>query len=169
MRKNVSKQHTLRRSTWIGRPLPEVFAFFADAANLERLTPASLGFHILTPAPIEMGPGTRIDYRLTLSGVPVRWRTLITVWEPGSCFVDEQERGPYALWRHLHAFEAEAGGTRMRDEVTYALPLGWLGEAAHHLWVKRQLAHIFDYRERVIARVFEGGAPAAAVAEPCGV
>lgn len=159
------KQHTLLRSIWIGRPLPEVFEFFADATNLELLTPPSLRFQIMTPAPIEMSPGARIDYRLTLSGVPVRWRTRISVWEPGSRFVDEQERGPYALWRHLHTFEPEAGGTRMRDEVTYALPLGPLGEVAHRLWVKRQLARIFDYREQVIVRVLQGGAHAPAPGE----
>lgn len=142
--------HRLTRSQWIARPVPEVFAFFADAANLEAITPPFLRFRIVTPVPIEMRVGARIDYRLSLWGVPLRWRTQISTWEPGARFVDEQESGPYALWHHLHEFEAEAGGTRMRDTVTYRLPLGPLGDMVHALWVKRQLATIFDYRRQAI-------------------
>jgi ligand-binding SRPBCC domain-containing protein len=146
----MSKEYRLRRSQSIGRPLREVFAFFADAANLEAITPPFLRFRIITPTPIEMGVGARIDYRLSLWGVPLRWRTLITRFEPDVRFVDEQEAGPYAYWHHLHEFEAEGGGTRMRDEVTYRLPFGALGSLAHRLLVEQQLRTIFDYRERAI-------------------
>lgn len=148
----MAVEHRLNRSQRIPRPLPEVFAFFADAANLEALTPGFLRFRILTPLPIEMGVGARIDYRLALWGMPVTWRTRISTWEPMSRFVDEQEAGPYAYWHHLHEFEAEDGATRMRDQVTYRLPLGPLGELAHGLWVRRQLLRIFDFRERAITR-----------------
>ena len=102
-----------------------------------------------------------IDYRLSLWGVPLRWRTSISVWEPNRRFVDEQERGPYLYWRHLHEFTPEGDGTRMRDQVTYALPFGPLGEIAHALLVKRQLATIFDFREQAIL-----GSLGPAMAEP---
>jgi ligand-binding SRPBCC domain-containing protein len=154
----MAKEFRLSRSQRILRPLPEVFAFFADAQNLEALTPPFLRFRILTPLPIELRTGTRIDYSLSLWGVPLRWRTRISAWEPSSRFVDEQEAGPYAYWHHLHEFEPEGDATRMRDEVSYRLPLGPLGELAHALWVQRQLRAIFDYREAAIARWVSGGA-----------
>jgi ligand-binding SRPBCC domain-containing protein len=153
--------HRLERVKLIPRPLPETFAFFANAQNLEALTPAFLRFRIETPLPVEMRVGARIDYQLALWGVPLRWRTSISVWEPNRCFVDEQERGPYRYWRHLHEFAAEGHGTRMRDEVTYALPFGLIGEVAHALLVKRQLATIFDFREQAIL-----GSLGAAITEP---
>jgi ligand-binding SRPBCC domain-containing protein len=134
----------------VPRPRSEVFAFFADAANLERLTPPALKFSILTPLPIAMRPGAIIDYRLSLFGVPFKWRTVIEVFEPESRFVDVQASGPYALWRHLHEFTEVPGGTLIRDHVDYELPFGPLGEAVHALFVRRQLEAIFAYRRRVI-------------------
>lgn len=157
----MSKEYKLRRSQSIGRPLPEVFGFFADAANLEAITPPFLRFRIITPAPIEMGVGARIDYRLSLRGVPLRWRTLITCFERNARFIDEQEAGPYAYWHHLHEFEADGLGTRMRDEVTYRLPFGPLGSIVHGLLVERQLRTIFDYRERAIRELLEASDTAA--------
>lgn len=154
----MSTSYRLERSQRIARPLPEVFAFFADAANLEALTPPFLHFQIVTPLPIEMRAGARIEYRLSLWGAPLRWRTLISCFEPERRFIDEQESGPYASWRHVHEFEAEGNGTRMRDEVSYRLPFGPLGTLAHALWVKRQLRTIFDYRATVIARLL-GASP----------
>ena len=146
--------YRLTRSQLITRPLPEVFAFFSAAENLEAITPAFLRFRILTPLPIDMRAGTRIDYSLSLWGLPMRWRTKITSWQPDVRFIDEQERGPYALWRHSHDFEAFAGGTRMRDRVDYQLPMGPLGSIAHALLVRRSLHAIFDYRRRAIAQRF---------------
>lgn len=150
----MASRYHLTRSQLITRPLPEVFAFFAAAENLEAITPTYLRFRIATPQPIEMRAGTRIDYALSLWGLPMRWRTRITIWEPDVRFVDEQESGPYALWHHLHEFEAVEGFTRMRDRVDYQLPLGPLGSLAHALVVRRSLDAIFDYRRRAIAERF---------------
>jgi ligand-binding SRPBCC domain-containing protein len=143
--------HLLQREQLVPRPRSEVFAFFADAHNLERITPGFLSFRILTPAPIVLAPGTIIDYRLALFGLPFRWRTLIEAVEPGRRFVDVQLRGPYRSWHHEHLFEDAPGGTLVRDRVTYQLPFGPLGELAHALAVGRQLRTIFDHRRLAIA------------------
>jgi ligand-binding SRPBCC domain-containing protein len=142
--------HTLVRETLLPLPRPAVFAFFADARNLEAITPASLRFRILTPLPIEMRAGALIDYRLSLRGLPMRWRTRIDEWVPDRRFVDVQLSGPYRRWRHTHEFEDAPGGTRMRDTVEYQLPLGPLGDLAHALFVRREVEGIFDHRNRVI-------------------
>ena len=135
-------------------PLPrsQVFAFFAEAGNLERLTPPELKFRILTPTPIAMRPGALIDYALSLFGVRFSWRSEITVWEPETRFVDIQVRGPYAEWVHTHTFEDVPGGTRIRDHVRYRLPLAPLGNIALPV-VRVQLRRIFDYREAVTRRL----------------
>jgi ligand-binding SRPBCC domain-containing protein len=146
--------HLLERDQWIPAALDDVFAFFSDARNLERITPAWLGFRILTPGPIEMAVGARIDYRIRLAGVPLRWRTRIREWKPGEGFVDEQESGTYALWRHSHVFRALPGGVLMTDRVEYRLPLGLLGRLAHGLAVRASLAAIFDHRFARIREIF---------------
>ena len=149
----MSGLHHLRREQRIEKPRETVFAFFASAENLEALTPPFLHFRILTPLPIEMLAGTRIEYSLRLAGVPIHWRTHITEWEPDVRFVDEQESGPYAVWRHTHEFEARGGATLMRDHVEYREPLGPLGRVAHGLFVRRTLDHIFDYRRDQVSRL----------------
>lgn len=144
--------HTLRTILDIPRPRSEVFPFFADAANLEAITPPWLNFHILTPQPIEMRAGAIIDYALRLRGVPVRWRTEITAWEPPYRFVDQQIRGPYRLWRHEHLFEPiGVDSTRMTDVVTYELPRAPIvGAMLHRLMVRPDLDRIFAYRARAV-------------------
>ncbi len=145
-------EHELTASLVVQRPIEEAFAFFGDAENLERITPPELRFRILTPRPIVMKPGAIIDYRLSLFGVPFHWKTLITIWDAPHRFVDEQAKGPYAQWIHEHRFEPEGvHATRISDRVRYRLPLAPLGDVALP-FVRRQLAHIFAYRE---ARVLE--------------
>lgn len=151
----MPRTYQLERTQYVDRPLEETFRFFSDAANLERITPAFLNFHVETASPIELQPGTRIDYRLRLYGVPLRWRTEIEVFEPPRRFVDVQLRGPYRLWRHTHEFAAEGAGTRMNDRVEYQLPLGPLGSAAHAIFVGRTLERIFDYRRKRIAELLK--------------
>ena len=137
--------HTLQREQYLPGTPDEVFPFFAEARNLESITPPFLNFQVVHAD--EMRVGALIEYRLRLHGVPVRWLTQIQEWEPGVRFVDVQIRGPYALWHHTHEFEqAHAGYTLMRDTVRYALPYGPLGTLAHHLFVKRDVEAIFDYR-----------------------
>jgi len=149
----MGRLRQLRRTQLVGRPLPEVFAFFSDASNLDALTPPFLHFRILTPMPIELFAGAQLDYQLSLFGVPVRWRTRITDWRPEERFVDEQESGPYAFWRHTHAFEARGASTLMRDVVDYSEPLGPIGTVAHVLFVRRTLDRIFDFRRDAIERL----------------
>jgi len=143
----------LERSQLLPLPIDEAFAFFADAGNLEALTPPTLRFRMLTPAPIAMQAGALIDYRLKVHGMPVRWRTEIVAWEPGRRFVDRQLRGPYALWEHTHSFEPVDGGTLMRDVVVYRLPLGPFGALANRLLVAADLRRIFDFRRDAFARL----------------
>jgi ligand-binding SRPBCC domain-containing protein len=140
-----------RATTRVPRPREEVFAFFADAGNLQELTPPWLRFEILTPPPIEMRPGALIDYRLHLGVIPIRWRTRITVWEPPHRFVDEQLRGPYRLWLHEHTFEEDGDGTLCGDFVRYAVPFGAL---ANRLVVARDVRKIFAYREKRLQEIF---------------
>ena len=136
-------------------PRSEVFPFFEDPSNLEALTPPWLSFRILTPAPLPRGEGAVYEYRLTVRGLPLRWRTLIEPFEPGRRFVDRQIAGPYALWHHTHRFEdLPGGGTRLVDQVRYRVGWGLLGRIAHALWVRRDLERVFAYRREAIAARF---------------
>ena len=145
--------HELHREQLVPRPLDETFAFFAEAGNLERITPPWLRFEIATPGPITMTTGTRIDYRLRLHGLPIRWSARIEEWRPGREFVDRQIRGPYRLWHHRHVFAKHPDGTIVTDHVRYALPAGPLGEGAHALVVRRDLDRIFAFRATAVRQL----------------
>jgi ligand-binding SRPBCC domain-containing protein len=146
--------HILQREQHLRGATPEqVFPFFADARNLEAITPPLLRFRVVTPDPIEMRVGTLIQYRLRLHGLPLSWLTSIQAWEPPHRFVDVQIRGPYALWHHTHTFTPAAEGTVMRDTVRYAIGFGPLGELADRLLVQRDLRAIFDFRAQQVPRM----------------
>lgn len=154
----IMKTYILERQQIIPLSLADTFSFFSDAHNLERLTPQFLQFRIMTPAPIKMAPGTLIEYRLKLFGIPVHWQTLISEWTPQERFIDEQITGPYAQWHHTHTFE-DIGPeqTLMRDRVLYRIPFGPLGRIAHALVIKRMLKMIFDYRAETTSRLLAPG------------
>jgi ligand-binding SRPBCC domain-containing protein len=141
----------LQREQWIPLPMEEVFAFFADAKNLEAITPPWLGFQILSPEPIAMALGTLIEYQIRWHHFPMRWVTEIRSWDPPTSFMDVQLHGPYRLWEHTHRFQAVDGGTLISDVVRYALPVGLLGRMAHACVVKADLEGIFDYRAKKVA------------------
>jgi ligand-binding SRPBCC domain-containing protein len=145
------KVHILERHLWLSHPVRDVFYFFANALNLEMLTPPWLHFKVIIPGTIEMARGVCIDYRLRLRGLPLRWRSEITEWEPPHRFVDEQRRGPYKLWIHEHTFEDSNGGTLARDKVEYSVPCGGL---VNRLLVARDLKKIFDYRMEILKEQF---------------
>jgi ligand-binding SRPBCC domain-containing protein len=125
----------------------QILAFSIDLA---KMTPPSMGFQILTPSPLEMKACSLIDYTIKVKGLPVRWTTLITEYDPPHKFVDVQLKGPYSFWHHTHELKAVEGGTQMIDRVRYAMPMGWLGRIANTLFVAKQLREIFDYRSRVL-------------------
>lgn len=142
-------EYVFAASATVDRPLQEVFDFFSNAENLERITPPELNFHIITPTPIEIRQGTIIEYRLSLHGLPMTWRSEISTWEPPYRFTDTQLSGPYKQWIHTHTFSETDAGTLMEDEVRYRLPFEPLGDVAQFL-IERQLKHIFDHRQRTV-------------------
>jgi ligand-binding SRPBCC domain-containing protein len=144
-------RYRLTASVTLSRPRREVFAFFSNAHNLERITPGFLNFRILTPAPIEMREGAKIDYRIRLHGIPIKWQTRISAWQPNERFVDEQIRGPYRNWHHEHLFDDAGQQTVMTDVVNYGV---WLGAFFHPLVVKKDLLRVFQYRQNRIMALF---------------
>ncbi|MDX1624182.1 MAG: SRPBCC family protein [Gemmatimonadota bacterium] len=141
--------HRLQTEITLDAPLEEVFRFHAEAKNLETITPPWMRLRVLHP--VEMGEGAVIDYRLRVRGVPLRWRSEVTTWDPPNRFVDEQRRGPFRLWIHEHDFAASDGRTRSRDRVTYAAPGG---ELANRLFLEADLRRIFRYRHAVLTELF---------------
>ena len=151
--------HVLDARVWVGRPRSEVFAFFADPANLARLTPPSYRLRLVRP--VVMTTGAVLDYELRWLGVPMRWRAFVREYDPPYRFLDVQLRGPYTRWEHRHRFLEEDGGTVIEDRVVYRLPLGGVGRAAHAALVGRQLRAAWDYRTRQLAALLGPVRPAA--------
>jgi ligand-binding SRPBCC domain-containing protein len=145
------KTHLFRSVVWLPRLPEDVFPFFADARNLQIITPPWLSFEVITPGAITMKPGVVIDYRLRVHGVPIGWRSEITVYEPPWRFADEQRRGPYLSWVHEHRFVEKEKGTLVVDEVHYAVPGGTL---VNTLFVARDIRRIFEFRTRRLRELF---------------
>jgi ligand-binding SRPBCC domain-containing protein len=153
---HMQTRHTLTTSMRLPLAREEVFAFFAEAANLERITPPELRFEMVTPQPLHLVEGTVIDYQLRLFGVPLRWQSQMIRWDPPGTFVDAQRRGPYKCWIHTHRFREADGETIIEDAVEYCLPYWPLGELVYPL-VRRQLHRIFQYRQQAIRAYFGEG------------
>ncbi len=148
---------TLDAEMWLPLAIEPVFAFFSDIANLDRLTPPWVHFETVTPQPIVLAAGKIVEHRLRIHGVPIGWKSEITVWQPPSQFVDEQRRGPYKVWVHRHDFVTENGGTWIRDHVDYR-PRGWICEPLVNRWfVEPDLRRIFTYRHEKIRAVLAPG------------
>jgi ligand-binding SRPBCC domain-containing protein len=145
--------YLLEREQWLPRPVEEVFHFFSRPENLQEITPSWLEFRMVK-TPEVLTAGSLIHYRLRWHGLPIRWTTEISQWNPPHGFVDREVSGPYALWNHEHWFVAHAGGTTMRDRATYALPLGWIGRMAQWAVVKRDVDGMFDFRAKAMRRLF---------------
>ena len=146
------KIFNLRTEIWLPRSRDEIFHFFADPGNLDRLTPPWLQFKIVSPSQTAMRVGTRLDYRLRIRGVPIRWQSEISVWEPSQRFVDRQTKGPYSVWVHEHTFATHKGGTLIGDNVEYAVPGGAI---VQRFLVAPDIARIFDYRHKVLRELFD--------------
>lgn len=145
----------IHEETIVPTPLDETFAFFSDAVNLEKLTPAWLNFQIRSEGPLKMREGLEIDYAIVLHGFPIPWKTRIDVWEPGVRFVDRQVNGPYVWWHHEHRFEATSGGgTRVIDHVEFVPRLRLLTSR----FVRRDVERIFEFRKEALKRIFTEGA-----------
>lgn len=149
--RRAARGYLLEAALWLPQPREAVFPFFADAGNLDRITPPSLRFRILEPRPAEMAEGALIDYRIRIRGIGIRWRTEITGWEPPVRFTDSQLRGPYRWWEHEHRFEEMGGGTLCTDRVSYGVPGGAL---IHGLFVQRDVLRIFRYRQERLRELF---------------
>ncbi|MEJ2581980.1 MAG: SRPBCC family protein [Acidobacteriota bacterium] len=145
------KTFEFSQTQWLNRPLSELFPFFAEARNLGRITPPWLRFEVISQGPISMEAGVLIDYRIHWRGLPMRWRSEISVWDPPFRFVDRQVRGPYRLWHHEHRFTERDGGTEVSDQVHYAV---WGGSLIERLFVRRDVAAIFDYRRQRLEELF---------------
>ena len=149
------KEFLLERSVVVEKSLEEVYAFFSDPANLQELTPPWIDFRIMGSSTLDVEVGTTIDYKLKVRGLPIRWRSLISEWDPPRSFVDEQLKGPYKMWHHTHTFEEVEGGVKVGDRVRYAVPGGWLFERlVERLFVGPDVRKIFDYRMKRLAEVF---------------
>ncbi len=145
------KTYRLIKELWLPQSRDQVFGFFANPGNLDRLTPAWLSFEILTPPATQMKKGALLNYRLRIHGIPIRWQSEIVAWVPPCRFVDQQTKGPYSLWVHEHTFKQQDGGTLVGDRVEYAVPGGGL---VQKLLVAPDLERIFNYRHKVLEQLF---------------
>jgi ligand-binding SRPBCC domain-containing protein len=146
------KTRRLEAQLWLPRSRDEVFRFFADPNNLERITPPWLHFEFLTDHAAPLTVGTLLDYRLRLHGFPLRWQSEISAWDPPQRFVDRQRRGPYRLWIHEHLFDERDGGTVVKDNVEFAAVGGTL---VHRWLIAPDLKRIFAFRTRRLREIFD--------------
>lgn len=148
--------HSIKTVQHIPVSLPEAWAFFSSPANLARITPGNMGFHIISKHHGDrLYPGQIIEYTIKpLWGIKWYWMTEITHVQPGQFFIDEQRYGPYSLWHHQHHFQEVEGGVEMTDIVHYKIPGWWFGDLLHALVIRKKLQGIFAYRYQQIEQLF---------------
>lgn len=149
------RTEVLVSSLWVPTPPKEVFPFFADPRNLQELTPPWLKFQLVDP-PATTEAGSQVEIRLKVHGIPMRWLTRITDWDPPRRFTDVQERGPYRQWIHTHTFTPARGGTVLGDRVAFQVRGGLLAPLISTLFVRRDVLRIFRYRIWRMAELFGG-------------
>lgn len=150
----ISGEEQFIAEQWIPLSPEVVFEFFCDEKNLEVITPPFLKFKVLNKSTEKIKESTIINYQLSLHGLPMKWKTRIEEWKPPHRFTDVQLKGPYRFWSHSHEFIPMDGGTLLRDQVKYKLPLGILGKLIAYQKVKNDIHNIFKYRREYIARAF---------------
>ena len=149
------KLHILKKEQVVSQNISTVFDFFSKPENLSVMTPPKMNFRIFTPSPIDMKEGALIDYTINIMFMPIRWRTLITKYDPPNIFVDQQLSGPYSMWHHTHTFEQLSDNeTLIKDEVIYSIPFSFIGKIIHYLYIKGELEKIFTHRENKIEQIF---------------
>jgi len=148
------KIYTLKFKQKINRKIDEVFPFFSNPENLSHITPSRLNFRILTPLPIKMQKGQIIDYTITILGKKIRWRTIISEYEPSKYFIDQQLKGPYSMWHHKHEFKQKEEYVEIIDTINYVIPFGVIGRLINFLFIRKDLDKIFNYRKEVIEKYF---------------
>ncbi len=141
---------------WVPFRREKVFPFFADENNLEKITPEWLKFRVVSRTEGLMRTGTEIDYKLSLHGLPLKWKSKIEAWKPDQSFVDTQLKGPYEKWHHFHQLEDLGKGTLLTDRVTYKLHMGLLGRAVAGQYVLKDVSRIFRHRQKAIYSQFVG-------------
>jgi len=149
--------HYLHREQIIPAPLEDVWNYFCDPRNLNKITPPDMNFEIVRGGDVKMYEGQIIEYRVEfIRGIRSLWLTEIAHLKDGQYFVDEQRVGPYRFWYHEHIFEVHSSGTKMTDHVTYKVPLGMLGDLMNTVWISRRLRNVFDFRRKKIIEVYGG-------------
>ncbi len=152
----MGKVYRIHRKQFIPAQRSEVWDFFSRPQNLAAITPPDMKFQVLNASQSNrMYPGQIIEYKVCpMAGLSLYWMTEITQVREGRLFIDEQRVGPYKLWHHQHHFNLVEGGVEMTDIIHYQLPLGWLGDLAHSLFVRKRLANIFDFRFQKTEEIF---------------
>ena len=142
--------HEINLEQWVPQPKSKTFSFFKEARNLEKITPKFLKFKVLNQSTPEIQDGTKLNYLLSLHGIPVSWQSKITDWKPDDKFSDIQLKGPYSHWHHTHEFEEKNGGTLIKDHVLYKVPFGIAGDLVAGKWIRKDLESVFNYRYKII-------------------
>jgi ligand-binding SRPBCC domain-containing protein len=151
----VNGERVFEQHQWLPSPPSEVFPFFSDEYNLEKITPDFLGFKVTGKNTDQIQSGTLIDYKLKIHGITIKWKTEILEFVEGQHFVDQQLKGPYKKWFHRHEFHEVKSGTLMIDHVTYKPPFGFLGRLLAGAYIRKDVTKIFKYRFKMIEELYK--------------